>query len=71
MAADLRQTLHLRASKSQRISIGLSSAQPAARISFRKHSKNLIPAPTVPVESRIDVYRNDQRDFLERASIRR
>ena len=53
MTADLRQTLHLRAgkSRSQRISIGLSSAQPTARISFKKHSKNLIPAPSVPVDA--------------------
>jgi hypothetical protein len=51
MAADLRQTLHLRASQSQRISNGLSSAQPTARISFRKHSKNLIPAPSGPVDA--------------------
>ncbi len=47
----LRQTLHLRASESQRVSIGISRARPTARISFKKHSKNLIPAPSVALDT--------------------
>ena len=47
----LRQTLHLHAGQPQRANIGLSHAQPTVRISFRKHSKHLIPAPSVPSDA--------------------
>ena len=46
VAHSLRQTLHLSASESHRVSIEISRARPTVRIAFRKHSKHLISAPS-------------------------
>jgi hypothetical protein len=46
-----RQTLHLHAVESHRVSFGILRGRPSARISFRKHFKSPILATSVALDA--------------------